>query len=62
MLGEEQQKSNFVPASPFQQDKRDSSGKAGSLFGEASKPGNADAAEEDEDVFTSRTLKGGRRS
>ena len=63
MLGEEQQKSNFVSASPFQQEKRDSTEKAGSLFGEAgSRPGSADAAEEDEDVFTSRTLKGGRRS
>ena len=62
MLGEEQQKSNFVPASAFQQDKRDSTGKAGSLFGETGGPGNADAAEEDGDVFTSRSLKGGRRS
>ena len=62
MLGEEQQKSNFVSTSPFQHDKRDSTGKAGSLFGEAGGPGKADAAEEDEDVFTSRTLKGGRRS
>lgn len=62
MLGEEQQKSNFVSASPFQQDKRDSTGKAGSLFGEAGRPGKVDAAEEDEDVFTSRTLKGVRRN
>ena len=62
MLGEEQQKSNFVSASPLQQDKRESTGKAGSLFGEAGRSGNADAAEEDEDVFTIKTLKGGRRS
>ena len=62
MLGEEQQKSKFISASSFQLDKRDSTGKAGSLFGEAGGPGNADAAEEDDDVFTSKTLKGGRRS
>ena len=61
MLGEEQQKSSFVSASPFQPEKRDSTGRVGNLFGESGKKGDAEAGEEDEDVFTIRTLKGGRR-
>ncbi|KAK3176083.1 hypothetical protein OEA41_007405 [Lepraria neglecta] len=61
MLGEEQQKSNFVSASPFQPEKRDSTGRGGNLFGESGKKGDAEAGEEDEDVFTIGTLKGGRR-
>lgn len=61
MLGEEKQKSNFVSASPFQPEKRDPTGRVGNLFGESGKNGDAEAGEKDEDVFTIRTLKGGRR-
>ena len=60
MLGEEQQKSDFVAASPFQPGKRDSTGRTADLFGE-SKIKNAGRIEKEEDVFTSGTLKSGRR-
>ena len=58
MLGEEQQKSNFVSASPLQQGKRESIDKANRLFEEAGRRGHADATEGDDDVFTSRSSRG----
>lgn len=68
MLGEEQPKSSFVSASPFQADSRDVKGKS-NLFGEARKDSNrnrkgskADSNGEssEEDVFTMGTIHGGR--
>ena len=67
MLGEDQQKSGFVSASPFSSGRR----KAVQLFGEekregsrnrrGSQPnGNGDNSDDDKDVFTMGTLKGGR--
>ncbi len=71
MLGEEQPKSSFVSASPFQSASRDLRGKSGNLFGEPSKDGsrnrsgfqvkaNGETSEDDEDVFIMGNLIGGR--
>lgn len=70
MLGEDQHKSEFVIASPFQSEKRD--GKSGDLFGDAGrisknrsgprKEASQSKSEDEDDVFTMGTLKArGRR-
>lgn len=65
MLGEDQHKSEFIIASPFQSEKRE--GKAGNLFGDAGrisknrsgpkKEGSQNKSEDEDDVFTMGTLK-----
>lgn len=70
MLGEDQHKSEFVIASPFQPEKR--AGKSGNLFGDAMRVGKnrsgpgkeagQNKSEDEDDVFTMGTLKAqGRR-
>ncbi|KAL2043139.1 hypothetical protein N7G274_004199 [Stereocaulon virgatum] len=61
MLGEEQQKLNFVAASPLRPKRTNTTGRAGNLFVKSEKKRDAEAGEDDEDVFTSRTLKSERR-
>lgn len=70
MLGDEQPKSSFVSASPFQSDSRDLRGKS-NLFGETGGESNrnrkgsnakmnGETSGDDEDVFSMGTLRGGR--
>lgn len=71
ILGEDQQKSGFVSASPFSSESSDRRRKGVQLFGDekregsrnrrGSQPnGNGDNSDDDQDVFTMGTLKGGR--
>lgn len=71
MLGEDQQKSGFVSASPFSSERSDRRRKGVQLFGDekregsrnrrGSRPnGNGDNSDDDGDVFTMGTLKGGK--
>ena len=71
MLGEDQQKSGFVSASPFTSERSDGRRKGVRLFGDekregsrnrrGSKPnGIGDDGDDDGDVFTMGTLKGGK--
>lgn len=71
MLGEDQLKSGFVSASPFSSEKSEGRRKGVQLFGDekregsrnrrSSKPnGDGDNSDDDGDVFTMGTLKGGR--
>ena len=68
MLGDEQPKSSFVPASPFQSESQKSRAKAGSLFKETVRDGEKDnkgskvqvingMRSDEEDVFTTAALR-----
>lgn len=71
MLGEDQQKSGFVSASPFSSERSDRRRKGVQLFGDEKRDGrknrrgskqngNGDDSDDNEDVFTMGALKGGR--
>ena len=60
MLGEEQQKSNFVAASPLRPERTNATGRGGNLFAKSEKKRDVEAGEDDEDVFTTRALKSER--
>ena len=71
MLGEDQQKSGFVSASPFSSERSNERRKGFQLFGDdksegrrnrqgSKSNGNGGDSDDDEDVFTMGTLKGGR--
>lgn len=72
MLGEDQQKSSFVSGSPFPSERTGGRRKGGDLFGDEKREGSnkrrgsnpngdGDKNDDDADVFTLGTLKGGRQ-
>lgn len=72
MLGEDQQKSSFVTGSPFPSERTSGRWKGGHLFGDEKREGsknrrgsnpngNGDNSDDDADVFTTGTVKGGRQ-